>query len=171
MRCPAYIAQVRSADYRVRIMAIRSAVHRFVRDLFRTLFPRERVGGRGPLQVVRCGGHAEAKAATRQGGIVALVGDPPAIKWAYLLCPCGCKELLPLNLMRSHSPRWELRVGANQAPTLDPSVISGTCGSHFWVRNGEVIWLEQYSTSSQGTDPRHRVPKVMNQNTGSPRGN
>jgi hypothetical protein len=38
-----------------------------------------------------------------------LVGSSQKVKWLKFHCPCGCGEVLALNLMGSHSPQWSLR--------------------------------------------------------------
>jgi hypothetical protein len=63
-------------------------------------------------------------------------------KWAFLLCPCGCGQQLTLNLMSSHRPVWQLAVRRGKTPSLFPSIDSTTCGAHFWLRNGRVMWSE-----------------------------
>jgi len=62
---------------------------------------------------------------------------------AGMICPCGCGRRIELMLLPGIKPRWDLRVGQNSRPSLSPSVwaIDG-CGSHFWLRNGEVHWSE-----------------------------
>lgn len=60
---------------------------------------------------------------------------------AALVCPCGCGEVIELNLSPAAKPRWRLEV-ENGRPTLSPSVWRTTgCRSHFWVRQGKVEWV------------------------------
>lgn len=63
-------------------------------------------------------------------------------KWAFLLCPCGCGQQLTLNLMSSHRPVWQLAVRGGKTPSLFPSIDSTSCGAHFWLRDGQVMWSE-----------------------------
>jgi len=60
---------------------------------------------------------------------------------AAMLCPCGCGEMLHLNLLPDERPRWIHQHGQNQLSSLEPSVhrIKG-CRSHFWFRKGKVYW-------------------------------
>jgi hypothetical protein len=59
-----------------------------------------------------------------------------------MTCPCGCKQRIELPLLREVKPRWELRLDKRGKPTLTPSVwIREGCCSHFYVRNGRVIWV------------------------------
>lgn len=64
--------------------------------------------------------------------------------WAVaFLCPCGCNERLELALISDVNPSWTLKVDNNGRPTLHPSVWRKTgCLSHFWVREGLIVWCE-----------------------------
>jgi Family of unknown function (DUF6527) len=58
-------------------------------------------------------------------------------------CPCGCGQVIELLVIPEAKPRWDLRVDANGAPTLVPSVwLQRGCRSHFWLRNGRVEWCD-----------------------------
>ena len=80
--------------------------------------------------------------ASKEANLVAVVDVRGKRKWAYLTCPCGCSELLALNLMQSHSPRWQISVQTERSFSLEPSVHSMECGAHFWLRDGQVIWCD-----------------------------
>jgi hypothetical protein len=75
------------------------------------------------------------------GGVFALVESAGRRKWALLRCPCGCGEILALNLMQTHSPFWTVRLNINGDATLHPSVDATKCGAHFWLRNGVIVWF------------------------------
>jgi hypothetical protein len=62
--------------------------------------------------------------------------------WAVgFICPCGCGKKLELLLIQEALPNWTLTIDASSRPTLHPSVWLKTgCQSHFWVRNGRVVW-------------------------------
>lgn len=66
-------------------------------------------------------------------------GDP----WeARMVCPCGCKEELDLNLIPDDHPTWKATADDRGRATLHPSVWRHIgCRSHFWVRKGRVIWV------------------------------
>ena len=66
-------------------------------------------------------------------------GDP----WeARMVCPCGCGEPLDLNLIPDDHPTWKATTDAQGRATLHPSVWRHIgCRSHFWVRNGRIIWV------------------------------
>lgn len=57
------------------------------------------------------------------------------------LCPCGCGDTIELLLLSNVKPRWDILLDEYLYPTLTPSVWKTTgCKSHFWVRNGKIIW-------------------------------
>jgi hypothetical protein len=46
-------------------------------------------------------------------------------------------------LLEGIRPRWDLKVDADQRPTLHPSVwVADGCRSHFWLRRGIVHWCK-----------------------------
>src|ERR1700730_7348466 len=60
---------------------------------------------------------------------------------AAMLCPCGCRRVLQMNLLPDDRPYWELVQHANGTATLRPSVWRRKgCHSHFWFRRGRVLW-------------------------------
>ena len=73
-----------------------------------------------------------------------IVGETERYKWAILSCPCGCGKRIDICLMPSAIPRWHLVLRGGDA-TLSPSiwVPRERCGSHFWIRNSQIIWCER----------------------------
>lgn len=69
-----------------------------------------------------------------------VVGSGEKAKWVKFRCPCGCGEVIALNLMQSHYPRWAATRDQANRLTLSPSVHSTTCGAHFFVRANRVEW-------------------------------
>lgn len=60
---------------------------------------------------------------------------------AAMLCPCGCKRVLHMNLLADERPCWTLTPHGDGTATLHPSVWrKKDCGSHFWLRRGKVVW-------------------------------
>ena len=56
-------------------------------------------------------------------------------------CPCGCGEIIELMVDPGIKPHWSVSVDASGKPTLQPSVWKQTgCRSHFWVREGKIVW-------------------------------
>ncbi len=76
------------------------------------------------------------------GGILYLFrtsGEP----WGLgFVCPCGCGELIELNLMPEVRPCWKVKMHWDSTPSLHPSVWRKVgCRSHFWLREGKVRWV------------------------------
>lgn len=69
---------------------------------------------------------------------VSMRAGEPAVGW--LVCPCGCGDVISLRLSGRRSPRWHLR-RADGPATLVPSIWrKGGCRSHFILRDGRVHW-------------------------------
>lgn len=65
-------------------------------------------------------------------------------KWAYLLCPCGCKEVILLSLLCSKNPSWSIKFDFLQRPTVYPSIYKlNGCKSHFLIREGKTFWIKE----------------------------
>lgn len=60
---------------------------------------------------------------------------------AVMICPCGCKKILHMNLIKEHRPSWKFKINKKGIITLHPSInrIVG-CRSHFFIREGKVVW-------------------------------
>lgn len=76
----------------------------------------------------------------RKGRLV-VVGPKERPKWLRFLCPCGCGEVVALNLMTSHSPRWAISEDVGETLSVSPSADSTTCGSHYWIRRSRIHWV------------------------------
>jgi hypothetical protein len=62
---------------------------------------------------------------------------------AAMLCPCGCRRVLQMNLLRDERPYWHLTRHEDDTASLQPSVWrKKDCGSHFWFRRGRVEWCQ-----------------------------
>lgn len=60
---------------------------------------------------------------------------------AAMLCPCGCGDVIELNLLEQASPCWSVRQHRDGSVTLMPSVWRRKgCCSHFFVRNSRIYW-------------------------------
>lgn len=56
-------------------------------------------------------------------------------------CPCGCERVIELLVFPEAKPSWRVSVDSKGHPTLHPSVwLKDGCKSHFWLRDGIVIW-------------------------------
>lgn len=105
--------------------------------------PSDEGGALEPAYILKSySDRASAAAAVREYGVVALVHNNGHGKWLLLRCPCGCNQQIALNLMESHSPRWRVERGAGGSFSIHPSVDATSCGAHFWLRDGRVIWCQ-----------------------------
>jgi hypothetical protein len=58
-----------------------------------------------------------------------------------LICPCGCGEVIELNLLEQARPRWSVQEHPDRTITLAPSVWRQKgCRSHFHLRRGRIDW-------------------------------
>jgi hypothetical protein len=73
---------------------------------------------------------------------IVFIGDKSSPKWAVIKCPCGCGDLIHIDLMGSHTPSWTCQFEKDKTVSFSPSlwVDSSKCGSHFWIRNNRVLW-------------------------------
>ena len=60
---------------------------------------------------------------------------------AAMICPCGCRRILHMNLLADERPCWQLTEHEDGTASLHPSVWrKKDCGSHFWFKRGRVQW-------------------------------
>ena len=72
---------------------------------------------------------------------VYLCGEGEYLWAAAMICPCGCKEVINLNLLQKVRPRWSAKEHPDGTITLAPSVWRQQgCRSHFILRRGRVEW-------------------------------
>jgi hypothetical protein len=69
-------------------------------------------------------------------------------RWLHLRCPCGCGDVISLNLMTSNRPFWSLTRHTDGTLSVMPSVdkTSG-CRSHFFIRQSRIAWAGQGATN------------------------
>ena len=61
---------------------------------------------------------------------------------AAMVCPCGCKTTLELNLLPDERPLWRYTADSKGRATLKPSVRRKVgCKSHFILRDGKINWV------------------------------
>lgn len=84
---------------------------------------------------------------------VYLVGEGDYLWFVAFVCPCGCDELIQLNLLPDARPRWSVERLADGTASITPSVwrVAG-CRSHFFLRRGRVEWCP--SGSGAGHEER-----------------
>lgn len=70
-----------------------------------------------------------------------IVQEDGFVEQAAMVCPCGCKRILQMNLIPDERPCWKVTMHDDGTATLNPSVWrKKDCGSHFWFRQGRVQW-------------------------------
>lgn len=58
-------------------------------------------------------------------------------------CPCGCKSIIQLNLLKEADPNWKYRITVQNKITISPSIRrTFGCKSHFFIRNSKVEWAK-----------------------------
>lgn len=67
------------------------------------------------------------------------------VDWeAGMICPCGCGDRLAVVLLKGVKPRWDVHISSKGHPSLHPSIWrSSGCRSHFWLRDGRIIWCSE----------------------------
>lgn len=61
---------------------------------------------------------------------------------AAMLCPCGCNDILHMNLLTSNRPNWKVTISTNSSVSFHPSLWrKSACKSHFFLKNGKVNWV------------------------------
>lgn len=59
-----------------------------------------------------------------------------------MVCPCGCKKILFLNLMDDMKPYWSYSIDSSNKISMHPSIHRKTeCKSHFFITSGKVVWV------------------------------
>lgn len=56
-------------------------------------------------------------------------------------CPCGCKNIIQLNLLYDVYPNWSYSINRKKI-TVRPSIWrKHGCKSHFFLKNGKILWV------------------------------
>lgn len=72
-----------------------------------------------------------------------LVGEDGTPWSAALLCPCGCREVIQLSLIKDDKPHWSAYLDRSGTITFHPSIWrTKGCRSHFFIRDSVVIWAK-----------------------------
>ena len=71
-------------------------------------------------------------------------------------CACGCGEKVVLPLSPEH---WKLTYDGEV--TLSPSIgnYQYECKSHYFIRNGKVVWLESFKEEFKSKKKRKKKKK------------
>jgi hypothetical protein len=63
-------------------------------------------------------------------------------------CPCDCKNLIQLNLLKEADPCWTFRVNKKGKIDILPSVWrTKGCESHFFVRKSKIDWVGNFKAN------------------------
>lgn len=74
-------------------------------------------------------------------GRVYLAGEGDNLWAATMRCPCGCGDVIELNLLPQVRPCWAVDEHADTTLTLTPSVWRQKgCRSHFILKGGRIVW-------------------------------
>ena len=58
-----------------------------------------------------------------------------------MLCPCGCGDVLFINLVDTHNPYWKYYLDNRSRITLRPSLHrKDRCRSHFFITKNKINW-------------------------------
>jgi hypothetical protein len=81
-----------------------------------------------------------------------IVQDDGFLEQAAMLCPCGCKRVLHMNLLTDEHPCWHLTQHKDGTASLYPSVWRKVdCQSHFWFRRGRIDWFKGKDANHDGS--------------------
>jgi len=57
-------------------------------------------------------------------------------------CPCGCKNIIHLNLLSDCSPQWSFTLKKKKISIYPSIATKRGCKSHFWVIKSKIIWVK-----------------------------
>jgi len=81
-----------------------------------------------------------------------IIGDSKN-PWVLIFkCPCGCKDVIHLNLLREAEPNWKFRISFQNRISISPSIYRTIgCHSHFHIKDGRVNWARRHKTDKKET--------------------
>lgn len=113
-------------------------ISNFIQKHFKSIFSKSPKKFSG---IVVCGDRQSLEQEVQNGKIV-IIGNKNNPKWVHFLCPCGCKEQISLNLMKSYYPRWRVKFNQDDTVSISPSIDNTSCGGHFWIDHNQVFWAK-----------------------------
>jgi hypothetical protein len=73
-----------------------------------------------------------------------IIGDEMSPWLLAFKCPCGCTQIIQLNLLKDADPRWKFKITVRKKISISPSIWRTTgCKSHFILRNSKVEWASR----------------------------
>lgn len=71
-----------------------------------------------------------------------VIGNPSTPWLIAFKCPCGCNNVIHLNLLSDAKPQWRFYITTKKRVSISPSVWRTTgCKSHFFIRKSKVRWI------------------------------
>ena len=72
-----------------------------------------------------------------------LIGKDTFVWCGVMLCPCGCQEVIHLNLLPKGRPKWVYQLEKDGTISIHPSIWRTTgCRSHFFLKKGKINWCK-----------------------------
>jgi hypothetical protein len=113
--------------------------------------------------VLIVGSQSEARAAVQTGAGRLAVVERGLPRTVVFECPCGCREVLIINLDPATGRAWRLRRRGDRV-TLLPSVWRTTgCKSHFILWDNQIWWCESWSGESDEPWPEGMDAELRNE--------
>lgn len=76
-----------------------------------------------------------------ESNVLYIVVEDDYEEQAVMVCPCGCGNILQMNLLPDERPCWYVTIHEDKTASLHPSVWRKKgCCSHFWFKHGKVNW-------------------------------
>jgi hypothetical protein len=76
-----------------------------------------------------------------------IIGNPSEPWLLAFKCPCGCQEIIQLNLLRDATPCWKYKLTFHKRLNISPSIWRTTgCKSHFIVHKSKIDWVKSFRT-------------------------
>ena len=75
-------------------------------------------------------------------GVIYIEKTPLCCHTISFKCPCGCADVIYLNLLTDASPRWSFRKKWFGKISVFPSILRlYGCKSHFLIRRNRIKWM------------------------------
>lgn len=73
--------------------------------------------------------------------IIYVIGETHHPWLLSFICPCGCKKIIYLNLLKETTPCWIYKI-KDEKISISPSIwrIDG-CKSHFFLKENKIQWV------------------------------
>lgn len=91
-------------------------------------------------EVVRAHSHAEARALVASSPTRVAVVHRGVPRSVVFLCPCGCGDIVVINVDGAAGPAWRIRLRGKRLSLLPSISRSSGCRSHFVIWENQVWW-------------------------------